>query len=134
MQPLDFNQRSCLRRSLSGYLAIFASILGVLALTNPDRRYYETYVTEVLSDYLIDRVCLRFPDFKQSCNQFVLEHEEELMKIVQDHTQRTNFFLFSTYTTEIALPMIPAVKIRAIGLTARFFPFDVQFPDGTDNI
>jgi len=123
-----------LRRSFPGYVAILLSTLGVLAVTNPDLRDYETYVTDVLSDYLIDRVCLRFPKFTDSCNQFVIEHEEELRTIVRDHTQRANFGLFSTYTTEIALPMIPAVKIHLLGLTARFFPLDVQFPDGTSDV
>lgn len=126
--------RSQLWRSLPGILVITGSVLGIFALTNPDRRNYETYVTEVLSDYLIDRVCVRFPDFSDSCNQFIFEHEADLLKIVQEHTHRANFGLFSAYTTEIALPMLPAVEIRAIGFAARFFPYDVKFPDGTDDI
>jgi hypothetical protein len=133
MQPLGFTRRQYFWRSLSGILAMTASVLGLFALTNPDRRYYEIYVTEVLSDYLIERVCIRFPEFSASCNQFVIEHEADLLNIVQEHTHRANFGLFSAYTTEIALPMLPAVEIRAIGVAARFFPYDVQFPDGTDD-
>ncbi|NJN63090.1 MAG: DUF4359 domain-containing protein [Coleofasciculaceae cyanobacterium RL_1_1] len=133
MPPLSFTQRQRVGRSLS-ILAIAASVLGVFALTNPDRRDYETYVTDVLSDYLIERVCVRFPDFSESCHQFIVEHEAELLKIVEEHTNRANFWLFSAYTTEIALPMLPAVEIRVIGVSARFFPYDVKFPDGTDAI
>ena len=134
MPPFRFSQHSFWRRSCPGYVAIFLSTLGVLALTNPDHHYYESYVTDALSDYLIEKVCHRFPEFTESCNRFVIEHEAELMEIVRDHTQRANFGLFSTYTTEIALPMIPAVKIHMLGITARFFPLDVQFPDGTNDI
>jgi hypothetical protein len=121
-------------RSLPGVLVITTLIFGIFAVTNPDRRDYETYVTEVLSDYLIERVCVRFPDFSESCHQFIIEHEADLLKIVEEHTYRANFWLFSAYTTEIALPMLPAVEIRAIGVVARFFPYDVNFPDGTDSI
>jgi Domain of unknown function (DUF4359) len=133
MPPLSFTPRQWVGRSLS-ILAIVTSGLGVFALTNPDRRDYETYVTDVLSDYLIERVCVSFPDFSESCHQFIVEHEADLLKIVEEHTHRANFWLFSAYTTEIALPMLPAVEIRAIGVAARFFPYDVKFPDGTDSI
>ncbi|TAF55246.1 MAG: DUF4359 domain-containing protein [Oscillatoriales cyanobacterium] len=133
MPPLSFTPCQWVRRSLS-ILAIVTSGLGVFALTNPDRRDYETYVTDVLSDYLIERVCVSFPDFSESCHQFIVEHEADLLKIVEEHTHRANFWLFSAYTTEIALPMLPAVEIRAIGVAARFFPYDVKFPDGTDSI
>ncbi len=134
MPPLSLTQRHRVWRSLPGFLTITASVLGLFALTNPDRRYYEMYVTDVLSDYLIERVCMRFPEFSESCNQFVIEHEADLLNIVKDHTDRANFGLFSAYTTEIALPMLPAVEIRAIGFAARFFPYDVKFPDGVDDI
>ncbi len=117
-----------------GRCAIAAGVLGLLALSNPDRRYYELYVTETLSDYLIDRVCARIPDFSDICREFTIEHEDDLRAIVRDRTKRSNFGLFSLYYTEIELPVLPAVEIRAVGAAARFFPYDVRFPDGTDEL
>lgn len=114
--------------------AIAAAIFGLLAFSNPGRDYYEVYVAETLSDYLIDRVCARFPDFSDICREFTIEHEDDLRRIVRERTDRQDFGLFSLYYTEIELPLLPAIEIRAIGAVARFFPYDVRFPDGTDEI
>jgi len=120
--------------AIAGRCAIAVGILGLLALSNPSRDYYEIYVTDTLSDYLLDRVCARFPDFSEICREFTIEHEEDLREIVRDRTDRTNFGLFSLYHTEIELPVLPPIEIHAVGVLARFFPYEVRFPDGTDEI
>jgi len=128
------SQRFQLKRSLITGLTIGASVLGIFALTNPNRSYYELYVTDVLSDYLIDRVCLRFPQIAASCQELILTHQQDLLEVVQHKTTRVNFIVFSSYKTEIELPVVPMVRIRAIGILARLYPYDVEFPDGTNEL
>lgn len=108
--------------------------IAILGATNPSNNKYQLYASERLTEYLKEDACGKLASQKtqdrilqSSCGILVDTARPQLTTILDKHTQRSNFLLFSLYETELAAtPLSPEYSFTTVGIFDRFFTYQTE--------
>ena len=116
------------------------ALIGIgaaMALTNPKQDAYNQFATQRLSQYLEEEVC---PDagnlfLKSSCTSLVKDNQSAIRDIIVSSTKRQDYWLWSTYQTNLSLDpilpsildgVLPAYRVSTIGVFNQFLIHQAQ--------
>ena len=112
-----------------------AMLLGIGAIafvTNPGRAGYEQYANDTLKTKVKAEVCSEAATdlgawAKGQCSILVDTASPYLSQIISQQTQRQNFFLFSIYQADLALPSpLPTYHVETIGILGNFYTYQAD--------
>ena len=101
---------------------------GVMALTNPDRSAYENFAVDRITDLAKDQ-CDRAPSglgvlLQAPCRAAIEAYKPQIRPLVAATTSRQNWVLWSTYRSDISIPVANFnAKVETIGIFDRFFVY-----------
>ncbi len=118
------------RIPLIGSLVLLGVLGGVMVATNPSRDRYKDYAAKQMNSYVKKEVC---SDVEQSflrdqCENAVDVGRNQMGNLIDDSTQRDNYFLFSIYTTEfnVPVPNIDNQKFVTIAVFNNFWTYQAD--------
>jgi hypothetical protein len=97
-----------------------------MAISNPGLDRYNEYATDEITGYLREQGCDRVPIARDRCESLLDSARPQIGEIVEEHTERANFFVFSLYKTEFSpqfLPFIPSYELETVGAFNRFYTY-----------
>ncbi|TVQ48182.1 MAG: DUF4359 domain-containing protein [Gloeocapsa sp. DLM2.Bin57] len=103
---------------------------GLLLVTNPGQKNYEDYAATSLSTYLKQDFCQKANgqggDFLVTqCKSLVDIARPQLDEFIATKTERSNFFLFSIYETNISLfDPLPSYRFQTVGFLQQFYTYN----------
>lgn len=101
-------------------------------VTNPGRDTYELYASRQLTTYLKQDICRQITEqgskqLRHPCHILIDIARPQLNIALQKNTQQKNFFLFSIYQTDLAVPPItPEYHFETLGIFNRFFTYQTE--------
>ena len=108
----------------------FACLGTAMAVTNPTPSAYSRYAMHQLTDYAESNICAEAPTafgLKDECRSLLKSNQAEIQDFIMSHTDRSNFFFFSVYTTDLEIAsFLPTYQLRTVGLFQRFYVFGVE--------
>ena len=107
--------------------------LGAIAcLTNPGQQGYQKYADVTLKTKLKDQVCQQVteevgPWLEGQCHILINTASPYLAQIVNQQTQRQNFFLLSIYQADIPLPApLPSYHLETLGVLGNYYTYQAK--------
>jgi Domain of unknown function (DUF4359) len=107
------------------------ALLGLAALTNPDRAAYETYAVEQIGNLARDK-CNQAPGgfgvvIEGPCRAAIDAYKPQLRPLLAATTTRQNWGLFSIYRSDISIPAVNfQARVESIGIFNNFLIY--KFP------
>jgi Domain of unknown function (DUF4359) len=112
------------------------ALLGIftlcgLAATNPSRAAYENYAIDLVGE-LGREQCDRAPGglgvvLQAPCRAAIESFKPKLRPLLAATSRRQNFFLFSLYKSELAIPGVNFnLNMESIGICNNFFTYKAQ--------
>ncbi len=112
---------------------LLLGITGITMLfTNPNQKEYESYATEMLSDYLKQEVCTQIAQelggiLTSYCKTIVDTGRPQIQQIIGQKTVRANYLLFSIYDTKLFMPSpVPSYQFSTIGVLHNFYIYRAE--------
>jgi hypothetical protein len=110
------------------FLSVLAGcgLVGIAALTNPDRVAYENYAVDRIGEIAKDQ-CDQAPSglgivLKGPCRAAIESYKPQLRPLLAATTTHQNWILFSIYKSDISIPAANFnAKVESIGIFNRFF-------------
>jgi Domain of unknown function (DUF4359) len=108
------------------------AVLGVgLVATNPSQTDYENYATEQFIIYIKDNLCTKLPQQLGNfaiaqCQTTVEQGKPQIKQFITQNTQRQNYFFFSIYKTDLAIPLLPAYHFETVGFLQNFSIYQAE--------
>ena len=120
--------------AIAGSTVIVAGLAISMIVTNPGQKAYENYASEQLNLYLKKSYCTKISQqedlgrFLQGyCPTLVDSVRPHLQELVNQNTTRHNYFLFSIYRTELALPSpLPNYNFETVGIFQEFYLYEAE--------
>ncbi len=109
-------------------IVVGSGLVGVMALTNPDRSAYENYAVDRISDLAKDQ-CDRAPAglgilLQGPCRAAIEAYKPQLRPLLSATTSRQNWVLLSIYRSDISIPAVNLnARVESIGIFDRFFTY-----------
>jgi hypothetical protein len=107
-----------------------AAVGAVLAATNPGQDAYEQFATEQLTAYLETNLCEKRAnelDLASQCKSLLRSNQSRIREFIADGTERRNYLLFSTYTTNLSvLPFLPSYRFESVGVLRQFHVYEAK--------
>ena len=123
-----------LQIAIAGSAVIVAGLGISMIVTNPGHQAYEEYASEQLNLYLKENYCTKVDQQKGlgrflqgSCQNLVDSIRPQLQELVTENTTRQNYFLFSIYRTELALPSpLPDYNFATLGIFQKLYLYEAE--------
>ena len=107
--------------------------LGAIALiTNPGEAGYQKYAEATLKNHFKDKVCDEVSKdlgawLEGQCQILVDIASPNLSQVVNQQTERQNFFIFSIYQADFPLPSpLPKYHVETIGILGNFYTYQAK--------
>ena len=110
---------------------IVIGLAGIMTLTNPGKKGYQQYADEALETHFKEEVCAEISSqmgqwLRSQCYNLVDTAHPHLAQIIDRHTTRANFILFSIYQTELPIPAMPDYQLETIGMLGTFYTYQAD--------
>ncbi|MBF2047446.1 MAG: DUF4359 domain-containing protein [Leptolyngbya sp. IPPAS B-1204] len=133
-----------MKKTKIGWYVAAMALVGIgaaMAVTNPDQERYNQYAAQRLSQHLQEEECVKLDDaVRELCKLLEREQGQALLtRLIADNTERQDFLLWSTYTTNLStqnllpsflsnLLSVPTLSYRAetVGLFGQFQTYRIE--------
>ena len=120
--------------SLTGkiFKLITIVLISTLLVTNPGSSKYETYASQRLITYLKGDLCEQLTkktgdSLRTPCHILIDTARPQIKAAIDKYTRQQNFFLFSIYQTNFAIPpMVPEYHFATLGIFDRFLTYQAE--------
>jgi hypothetical protein len=116
-----------------GTLGMIVAGIGAIALiTNPGEAGYRKYADDKIKTELKTKICTQVAEdlgvwLEGQCHILISTASPFLADAISQQTQRQNFFLFSIYQGDLALPApLPKYHVATIGIFGNYHTYQVK--------
>ena len=116
-----------------GAIGIVVAGIGAIAFaTNPGEAGYRKYTDTKIKTELKDKICARVAVdlgvwFEGQCHILIASASPYLAEAIGQQTTRQNFYLFSIYQADLALPApLPKYHVETIGIFGSYYTYRAE--------
>ena len=117
----------------SGVTGIILGGVGAIAvLTNPGEAGYRQYTDTKIETELKDKICTQVSSdlgvwLEGQCHILISTASPYLAEAIAQQTERQNFYLFSIYQGDLALPApLPTYRVATIGIFGNYYTYQTE--------
>ena len=116
-----------------GIVGVVAAAIGAIAVaTNPGEAGYQKYANTKIKTELKDKICIQVTDdlgawLEGQCHILIGSASPYLAEVIGQQTIRHNFYLFSIYQADLALPEpLPEYHVATIGIFGNYHTYQAK--------
>ncbi|MEN9869751.1 MAG: hypothetical protein RLZZ171_734 [Cyanobacteriota bacterium] len=111
---------------------IVAGVSAIAVITNPGEAGYRKYADDKIKTELKAQICTQVAEdlgvwLEGQCHILISTASPYLAETISQQTQRQNFYLFSIYQADLALPApLPRYHVATIGIFGNYHIYQAK--------